>query len=94
MQEETLKLTFDLTVEVEQPIWINKHADRENYIEHYAIDIKMILTIYSIISKTLLTLVSVTQIEVTPCRKRKELCTKVKNTHYRKTKLIKCVKVR
>ena len=38
MQEETLKLTFDLTVEVEQPIWINKHADRENYIEHYAND--------------------------------------------------------
>lgn len=36
MQEETLKLTFDLTVEVEQPIWINKHADRENYIEHYS----------------------------------------------------------
>lgn len=36
MQEETLKLTFDLTVEVEQSIWINKHADRENYIEHYA----------------------------------------------------------
>ena len=36
MQEETLKLTFDLTVEVEQPIWINNHADRENYIEHYS----------------------------------------------------------
>ncbi|MBW4892679.1 hypothetical protein [Staphylococcus haemolyticus] len=36
MQEETLRLTFDLTVEVEQPIWINKQADRENYIEHYA----------------------------------------------------------
>ena len=35
MHEETLKLTFDLTVEVEQSIWINKHADRENYIEHY-----------------------------------------------------------
>ena len=29
MQEETLKLTFDLTVEVEQPIWINKQADRK-----------------------------------------------------------------
>ena len=29
MQEETLRLTFDLTVEVEQPIWINKQADRE-----------------------------------------------------------------
>ena len=51
MQEETLKLTFDLTVEVEQPIWINKHADRENYIEHYSNRYKMILTIYSIISK-------------------------------------------
>ena len=36
MHEETLKLTFDLTVEVEQPIWINKHSDRENYIEHYS----------------------------------------------------------
>ena len=31
MQEETLKLTFDLTVEVEQPIWISKHADRKLY---------------------------------------------------------------
>ena len=31
MHEETLKLTFDLTVEVEQPIWINKHADRKLY---------------------------------------------------------------
>ena len=30
------------------------------------------------------------QIEVTPCQKQK-LCIKVKNTHYRKTKLIKCV---
>lgn len=46
MHEETLKLTFDLTVEVEQPIWISKHADRENYIEHYANRYKMILTIY------------------------------------------------
>lgn len=35
MQEETLKLTFDLTVEVEQPIWIGKHEDREIYIEYY-----------------------------------------------------------
>ena len=87
MHEETLKLTFDLTVEVEQPIWISKHADRENYIEHYANRYKMILTIF--ISITLLTLVSVTQIEAL-CRKR----IKVKNTHYRKTKLIKCVKVR
>ena len=50
MQEETLKLTFDLTVEVE-PIWINKHADRENYIEHYSNRYKTTLTIYSIISK-------------------------------------------
>ena len=39
----------------------------------------MTLTIYSIISKTLLTLVSVMQIEVTPCQKQK-LCIKVKNT--------------
>ena len=94
MQEETLKLTFDLTVEVEQPIWINKHADRENYIEHYSNRYKMILTIYSIISKTLLTLVSVMQIGSDAMPKAKELCIKVKNTHYRKTKLIKCVKVR
>ena len=61
MHEETLKLTFDLTVEVEQPIWINKHADRENYIEHYSNRYKTILTTYYNI-KTLLTLVSVTQI--------------------------------
>ncbi|MDU0433892.1 hypothetical protein QVA48_01540 [Staphylococcus haemolyticus] len=36
MQEETLKLTFDVTVEVEQPVWVGKHEDRENYIEHYS----------------------------------------------------------
>ena len=40
MQEETLKLTFDLTVEVEQPIWINKHADRETISNITLIDIK------------------------------------------------------
>ena len=79
MHEETLKLTFDLTVEVEQSIWINKQADRENYIEHYSDRYKTILTTYSIISK--ITDVSVsyadgsdTMIKVNLNGKRYRLC--------------------